>query len=650
MDTAMDTMNPSGHSTATGPRGDVRTLLVPPRAISLVEHPCIVKNVDKGIASLGGEFKLSKALRCRQTSKQPSTQPTTGEDSEDADVQGPISVSLRPDDPFAKRLVSRPVTTNNLLLKVTVPKRTGRRRKRGSDGPFLHEDCHSTNPSGTSTSNNVYAKASTVFQSLKDNVDNYQITPLGIIDETHRFRKLPDIQCIASGDKTLREVRDNLLPLRYDQISKFKINTAAGAIPDKHIGPSAEFIQVPVAFNYRYRQNTFIKYMGEHGAEVNIGKRKSRGDGYCIMKMTDETVPIGPKPHLEPEHTLTPYLQAMIVSIRKELKERPIITRHILYNKLGWAKRDRIREAMAYCGYFFETGPWRETLIAWGVDPRADPVYRKYQTVSFLSFIKTGTGRHFRYWDMHVREFAQKSVKELENEHQFDGVKVSKTGNLYQFCDITDPLLRRILDTNDIRTRCAPTFQGWYHVGTWAKATVILKDKMNTILGGEKPDDSVYERVVSWPENWDDKEMYETYKGEVKNKEVHKQKLQEHTMMSTVRAAARNPKYAFEKMEALEATRSGITKGVEPTEGPVEELEVPEDMTEEPDNAGVDEAPGVSSVESSENGDNDETEDDDDSEEGWQNDEDSDSDGPDAITAALKDSASRGPRPFGGLY
>jgi general transcription factor 3C polypeptide 5 (transcription factor C subunit 1) len=77
-----------------------------------------------------------------------------------------------------------------------------------------------------------------------------------------------------------------------------------------------------------------------------------------------------------------------------------------------------------------------------------------------------------------VKEFARKGTSALRNEHVFDGVTVGHTGNIFQFCDVTDPVIRKILDTEDIRTTCAPTFQGWYHIGTWAKATVILKDKM----------------------------------------------------------------------------------------------------------------------------------------------------------------------------
>lgn len=35
-------------------------LQIPARAVVVVEHPCIVKNLDKGIVSLGGAVKLSQ--------------------------------------------------------------------------------------------------------------------------------------------------------------------------------------------------------------------------------------------------------------------------------------------------------------------------------------------------------------------------------------------------------------------------------------------------------------------------------------------------------------------------------------------------------------------------------------------------------------
>lgn len=314
--------------------------------------------------------------------------------------------------------------------------------------------------------------------------------------------------------------------------------------------------------------------------EVNLQRSLTHG-GYTIIKTSDKFVPQGPKPILPPESQLSPFLQSLIANIRAELMQRPIITRHLLYNRLGWDKRDKLRQAAIYCGYFFETGPWREALIRWGVDPRSDPGYRMFQTVSFLSYRKTGN-RHFTQYARTVQRLANVDPRELVDKHKFDGKRVSDTGNLFQFCDITDPLIRGILDTKDIRKTCAPTSQGWYHIGTWAKATVILKDKMNRILAEGRADDSLYERVVTWPELWDDQEIYAPYKWEFFDRAIHKEKAKEHLVIYNVRLAARNPRYAFEQMEAA---RNQISASGEQEDTEYQEVEVPEDMSEVPETA-----------------------------------------------------------------
>jgi general transcription factor 3C polypeptide 5 (transcription factor C subunit 1) len=359
-------------------------------------------------------------------------------------------------------------------------------------------------------------------------------------------------------------------------------------------------------------------------------------------------VPTGPRLGLPPERDLTPYLQSLIANIRAILLERPIVTRQLLYNRLGWDKRTKLRQAAVYCGFFFESGPWREALIRWGVDPRKDPEFRKFQTVSFLSYLKTGSSKHREVFDQHIMKLAKMTPDELETEHTFDGVKVSQTGNLFQFCDITDPLIAKVLATSDLRTTCAPTFQGWYHVGTWAKVTVILKDKMNTIIGGEIPDDSLYQRVMEWPELWDDKEVAARYKAEVDDRQIHHEKRKEHEIMHNVRAAARNPRYAFEKMEALGKPAQQANEEQEP-----DDAEVPEDMEEDPVTAESILNAEAEDVEDEEDGQlgegdgDDEVEDyeeGDDVQEDW--DTGDDSDGPTMSVRA----ASEGPAPFGGYY
>ena len=389
---------------------------------------------------------------------------------------------------------------------------------------------------------------------------------------------------------------------------------------------------MPIAYDYKFRQNPHVEVTTNDG-ETGI-QRALAYSNYSIITPDATTVPQGPSPELPPETQLTPYVQSMIASIRLELQRRPIITRHLLYNTIGWDKRDRLRQAAVYCGYFFATGPWREALITWGVDPRTNPVFRRYQTVSFLSYKKTGTARHHHTFDKHVKTLARRDPASLKNQHVFDGEHVSTTGNLFQFCDITDPFIRQILDTDEIRETCAPTLQGWYHIGTWAKATVILKDKMNCILGGERPDNAIYERIQSWPEIWDDAELSARYRPEYIDKQVHKEKAKEHLVMKHVQWAARNPRYAFEKMERADAARAERAEGENAEENEDEgEVEVPVDMTEEPDTAkNILDEDDEDDEDDDEDDENDEDDDDDD-----ENDDDEDEDGEDGPDGEEKD-------------
>ena len=86
---------------------------------------------------------------------------------------------------MAKPLKSVNVSTNNILLKVTVPKRIGLKRKRGVDG---------RSPEGLETGvlrervAPVIKDAQYLFRSLYDNSKSYQVEAIGTVNQTHRFR------------------------------------------------------------------------------------------------------------------------------------------------------------------------------------------------------------------------------------------------------------------------------------------------------------------------------------------------------------------------------------------------------------------------------------------------------------------------------
>lgn len=84
--------------------------------------------------------------------------------------------------------------TNNVLLKITVPKRTGRKRKRGSQDPYT-DDGRSTsqatsekNSFGENQSHSLNDKPNSILRKLRDNVGKYTVEAAGAIEQSHRYR------------------------------------------------------------------------------------------------------------------------------------------------------------------------------------------------------------------------------------------------------------------------------------------------------------------------------------------------------------------------------------------------------------------------------------------------------------------------------
>lgn len=87
---------------------------------------------------------------------------------------------------MARPLQSTSSPSNNILLKVTVPKRTGRKRRKGTDEPFTGPD--STSDAAASGSALPRRSAEDLRRSLEDNVGRYQVETVGMVGRTHVFR------------------------------------------------------------------------------------------------------------------------------------------------------------------------------------------------------------------------------------------------------------------------------------------------------------------------------------------------------------------------------------------------------------------------------------------------------------------------------
>ena len=152
-------------------------------------------------------------------------------------------------------------------------------------------------------------------------------------------------------------------------------------------------------------------------------------------------------------------MQRLIQQAQLLLEERPIWTRRALRNRLSEADWNIIgsnaaRYIYQYVGYLWASGPWRDAIVKFGIDPREDPKYRIYQTMMFI--IEPAPRRPK---ESGSQSSVVNTTKPRSREsHLFDGKSITLDGKVWQVCDIIDPQLASIFSTCSLRDKCHVSF------------------------------------------------------------------------------------------------------------------------------------------------------------------------------------------------
>jgi general transcription factor 3C polypeptide 5 (transcription factor C subunit 1) len=107
----------------------------------------------------------------------------------------------------------------------------------------------------------------------------------------------------------------------------------------------------------------------------------------------------------------------------------------------------------------FKSGPFRDAYVIFGLDPRKEQKWAKYQTAIFN--FRTGKWRN--------RTVVQENVEGLwkgRENHLFTGKELYNKVVAYGFIDILDPMLRRLLDESPLREK--------FHVCSFEKKIVLI--------------------------------------------------------------------------------------------------------------------------------------------------------------------------------
>jgi general transcription factor 3C polypeptide 5 (transcription factor C subunit 1) len=188
------------------------------------------------------------------------------------------------------------------------------------------------------------------------------------------------------------------------------------------------------------------------------------------------------------ENTRDKRVKRAIDILRAELIKRPLLARRVQAAVTQEESEQVLRRTWPYTGYMFRTGPFKNLLIRFGVDPRADPKYRIYQGLTF-QLPETRIGNKKRY--------GQPSDEKPPKTYDFDGFGAYLDARVWQLCDISDPILSRWIQDAQVNDECEPSVIGWYGTGTLAILRTIIKDKLVRFTQGELPDNDLYEEVKS---------------------------------------------------------------------------------------------------------------------------------------------------------
>ncbi|KXG51602.1 Transcription factor IIIC, subunit 5 [Penicillium griseofulvum] len=242
------------------------------------------------------------------------------------------------------------------------------------------------------------------------------------------------------------------------------------------------------------------KESGNNGKNFTVYGKDFIFEGITV-RMKQKTVPQeGDRDKVK--YGVDDLLEATVHEIQQLLDRRPVVTVKVLVDWMSSTSRIDIERALPFCGYMFENGPWKKALIKFGVDPRARPDFRYYQTVTFEMDFNPIVERGEHDWEKSGELAFPQLLKGDDNvPYTFNGRKFVPDDNSWQICDISDVLLQGIVATSDIRS--TPTLnEGFFWNGTMAKLEVIMRHKIVCIRDGGIPDDEDYGCLLSFPDKY----------------------------------------------------------------------------------------------------------------------------------------------------
>ncbi|KAJ2963002.1 hypothetical protein NQZ79_g1959 [Umbelopsis isabellina] len=404
--------------------GKAEKLKLPDKEFLNVEYPGRVNNVDKALNNIGGIASLTR--NHKQNSKE-------------------IELKFRPNDPFSHGIVGNVVSTKNLLLKVT-------------------RQVKKSNP--------------------EEQVGDVKAEILGQIRKTCRFRGLADFQFLVPPENRIAKVKKAVVECDVDQMMQF--NAAEDDYKNLELVPPPLFTRLEFPFDYSYQQNPAVAKVKVRQPDGTVAIRlvnryKQRKAAHYFLQYEAQDVPDGPPSNFRP---IVGEALSVLPIVTELFEERPVWTRFALRGRLPPSMHKFLPAVLPAISYNMISGPWRDTWIRYGYNPKKHKDSYLYQLLDQRMLPKAKqTTLHVPRGKRRPLEPAEhKHVEEPSDEndvpkmnHRWDGQSKPEAQNNYMLCDILLPDIQDAIHLDKYRRDFCAKECGWYYPAIYKDLRKVMK-------------------------------------------------------------------------------------------------------------------------------------------------------------------------------
>ncbi|KEI37935.1 uncharacterized protein L969DRAFT_52121 [Mixia osmundae IAM 14324] len=435
--------------------------------------------VDKALHLLGGIEAIRQALADQKsTSKKPASVIEMRTQSiYDAPSHHPIQGEIHPQAGLLFRVIRR----RRVRKKANVP----------LDPTLSPHDTKGKRKEGSASAEWLWDQVN-----VEQEHGIFTIEPVGRVSRNIRFRGLADHQFAyppTTSDPTLlaaqamRELSvQGIMKFRMPPPSEdFTLSSSTWLPP-----PLFSRVNVPSIYNFDQAKGLHIKPVVRQGEEYQRLYNLASWSGIALTEVLHsvESVPSQEPPEWSRLCTASDAELAHLA--RTMYGTRKIWTRPALYNHLPPETARAItnaRKCLAGVGYTFAHGPFRDSIIQFGYDPRADVESRLQQ-------VQIRDNETLRAMNKQMEPREIKAIISARRTHLFDGEVLSNKGAAsYQLIDVIDPIIKpHIMNQAYVRTQFDFT-DGWWKEGFLEVIRIMIRLRTRSLLLKENIDDQAWQ-------------------------------------------------------------------------------------------------------------------------------------------------------------